>query len=373
MNNTIKWIIGIIIVIAIIWFGFIKSDEPTSNEPIKIGVILPLTGDLATYAEGTINAINLAVENSGFADQIQLIIEDDKTCTPTNDVSSIQKLIGFDKINGLIGPFCSSATLSVAPITEKNKLVVISPTASSKSITTAGDYIFRVIASDADKSVAMAQYAYNKGYRKAAFIFDTAQDAMVQQKLDAKETFVNLGGIILVDQSYSTGDRDFRSQLTAIKQSDADAIFIAGVPKETSLIIKQSRELGIKLPFIATETSLGTQDMIDVAGIYAEGLVFPFATTPNNKESNDFIDSYKEKYGVEPPAYAAEGYDAAMLMIKSIVASKDRTGDNIKKELEKIGQNYQGASGVITFDENGDVQKPMVIKMIENGQFVEIK
>lgn len=372
-SGSKKLIIGVLVVLVVALGGYFyyqnRTAQPVSTEPIKIGAILPLTGDLATYGEGIKNAANLAIENSGMKDKIQIVFEDDVTCTVAKDVGAAQKLINLDKVNGIVGPICSSAVLAVAQITEQNKLTLISPVATSKSITDAGEYIFRTIVSDVDKSVAVANYAYNKGYRKAALFYDAGQDAMVQQKADVKETFVGLGGAIVIDQSYKTGDRDFRTQFTKIKQSDADVIFIGGVPKEAALAIKQARELGIKLPFIATETSMGTQDVIDNAGSAADGLVFPFSTTPDNKESKDFIASYKAKYGQEPPAYAAEGYDATMLLIKAITQS-DRTPEDIQKQLFKIGNNYYGASGLITFDKNGDVQKPMVIKMILNGQFV---
>ncbi len=371
MDNK-KLITAIIIVAIIIIGGYFLLSKPVSSEPIKIGAILPLTGDLATYAEGMRNAINLAVENSGMQDKIQVIFEDDHGCLPTDAVSAVQKLINLDKIDALIGTVCTGSTLAVAPITEQKKMILLSPSSSSKSITNAGNYVYRVIASDADKSVAVAKYAYDKGYKKAALIFDTANDAFVQQKEDVRETFIQQGGQIVADESFITTDKDFRSQLTKIKQSDAEVIFIGALPKEGSLVIKQAKDLGIKSIFVATETSLGTQDTIDIAGTAANGLIFPFATTPDNKEHNDFINAYKAKYGIEPPAYAAEGYDAAMLLIKSL-AINDRTPENVKNELQAIGQNYYGASGIITFDENGDVQKPMIIKTIKDGQFVEVQ
>ncbi len=143
MSNTTKWVIGVIIVVAIIWFGYsaIKTKEVSS---IKIGAILPMTGDLATYGGGIKNAAELAVENSGLKDKIQLVVEDDHSCVPADAVGAAQKLINLDKVNGILGAVCSSAVLSVAPITEKAKLILISPSASSKSVTTAGDYVFRI-------------------------------------------------------------------------------------------------------------------------------------------------------------------------------------------------------------------------------------
>ena len=370
MNKNIKIVVGIIIaaiVVGGIWYAVTK--KPTEKEPIKIGAILPLTGDFAIYGEGMKNAIDLAIENSGLKDRIQLIIEDDKGCMVTEDVSIVQKLININKTKEIIGPTCSSAFLSVLPITEQSKIILITPAATSKSITGAGNYIFRTCASDAAKSIAVAKFAYNKNYRKAALLYDIGNDAFIQQRDDVRGEFTGLGGQISIEESFKSGDTDFRSQLTKIKNSNVDVVFIGTFPKEGGLILKQARELKISLHFISSETDVGVKDVIDIAGEAAEGLIFPFATTPDNKESKDFIANYKAKYGKEPPAYAAEAYDAAMLLIKAI-AKSDGTPESIKDELQKIGQNYYGVSGVITFDKNGDVQKPMIIKTIKNGQFV---
>ncbi len=372
MSKTLQIIIGIIIIVVIIVLVVVFSGKETIKGTLKIGTILPLTGDLATYAEGAHNAVKLAIENSGFRDKIQLIVEDDMGCQPKDAVSAAQKLINIDKVEAIIGAVCSNATLAIAPLTEQAKMVLISPSATSKSITNAGDYIFRVIASDADKSIAVAKFAYEQGYKKAALLYDIANDSFIQQRIDAEEMFKELGGEIVIKESFITKDKDFRTQLAKIKNSDAEIVFIGAFPKEGGLVFKQAADLGIKLTFISTETSLGTQDVVDIAKDSADGLIFPFATTPDNKEHTEFINAYKAKYGQDAPAYAAESYDVGMLLIKAL-AKSDRTPESIKDELQKIGQNYYGASGIITFDENGDVQKPMIIKTIKDGQFVEVE
>lgn len=371
MNKTLQIIIGIIIIVIIVVLIVIFY-EATPKEAIKIGVIIPLTGDLATYGEGMKNAINLAIENSGLEKRIQLIIEDDRGCIIAEDVSIAQKLVNIDRVKGILGPACSSAFLSVIPVTEETKVILISSSATSKSITNAGNYIFRTIASDADKGIAVAEFAYTRDYRKGALLYDIANDSFVQQRADVKGKFAELGGQISIEESFKTGDTDFRSQLTKIKNSNADVVFIGAFPQEGALVLKQARELGIKLPFISSDSDLGTKDVVDIAGEAAEGLIFPFATTPINKEYTEFVNVYKNKFGKEPPAYALESYDAAALLVKA-TAESDGTPESIKDELQKIGQNYYGVSGIITFDKNGDVQKPMIIKTIKDGQFVEVE
>lgn len=372
MDNK-KLITAIIIIAIIVIAGYFLLSKPVSSEPIKIGAILPLTGDLAAYAEGVKNAVNLAVENSGMQDKIQVIFEDDHGCLPADAVSAVQKLINLDKVDGIFGTMCTGSTLAIAPITEQNKIIAISPSATGKNLSDAGQYVFRTIASDADKSIAVAKYAYNKGYKKAALLFDSGQDALASQGDDVKKAFSDLGGQIVIEESFVSKDKDLRSQLSKIKSANPEIIFVGAMPETLGLILKQAKDLGIKSVFISTDTSGGTQPVIDVAGNAAEGLIFPFATTPNNKEYTDFINAYKARYGSEPSAYAAEGYDATMLLIKALADTSDRTSENIKAELQSIGQNYYGASGVITFDENGDVQKPMIIKTIKGGQSIEVQ
>lgn len=348
------------------------NKTPATTGAIKIGAVLPLTGEIATYAEGIKNAIDLAVVDSGFKDRIQLTIEDDHACTSADAVSATRKLIDLDKVQAIIGPMCSGVALAIAPITEQNKTVLISPSATAKEVTNAGTYVFRTIASDADKSIAVATYAYGKDLKKAALIFDSAVDATVSQKDDVKKAFTGAGGAITTEQSFISGAKDFRSQLTAIKNGNPDVLFIGALPETLGMIVKQARTLGVTATFVSTDTSGGTQPVIDIAGSSAEGIIFPFATTPTNTEYTNFINEYKAKYGKEPSAYAAEGYDAAMILIKAIAASNG-TADSIKDQLFKIGNNYAGASGVITFDKNGDVQKPTVIKTIKDGKAVEVK
>ncbi|MFA6422575.1 MAG: ABC transporter substrate-binding protein [Candidatus Buchananbacteria bacterium] len=349
----------------------INKSSSSSKEPIKIGVITSLSGDLSVYGEGMKNSVLLAIDNSGLKDKIQVIIEDDHSCNITDDVSVTQKLLNIDKVDAIVGPMCSSAALSTIPLTEPLDKILISPMASSQSLTSSDfKFFFRTIASDAEKSITVSNYAYNKGFRNAALIYDIANDSFIQERNDLEKSFTGLGGKIIGQESFKTGDKDFRTQLTKIKSFNADVIFVGGFPKEVGAMLKQARELGINLQFISTESSVGVPDLLEVGGIATENLIYPFADTPSSTQYVKFQEEYKNKFNADPPTYGApESYDAAVLLIKAIEQS-DRSGEGIKKELYSLGQNYHGASGIINFMENGDVSKPMSIKTVKNGQFV---
>lgn len=154
-----------------------------------------------------------------------------------------------------------------------------------------------------------------------------------------------------------------------IKESEADVVFFSAIYKEAALILKQARELGVTLPFMTSETSMEDPDLVSIAGETAEGLIFPFASTPDNIEYRQFIEDYKERYDEKPPAYCAETFDALILAVRAIKGS-DGSREDIKDKLYQVGQNYMGASGEINFDESGDTSKPFIIKTIKNGQFV---
>jgi len=182
-----------------------------------------------------------------------------------------------------------------------------------------------------------------------------------------------LGGVVVAEESYHTNDVDFRTQLTKIKNSNSDVIIIGGFPKEAAFIVRQAKEIGINIQIMGAGPETGTPELITIAGSAAEGFIFPDAETPTNKEHSDFLASYNAKFGEDAPGYgSAEGYDATALLIKAIAGSNG-SGDDIKAHLYNLGQNYSGASGLITFQKNGDVQKPMSIKIVENGQFVPYK
>lgn len=360
-NKTIYLVIGIIVIIAIIWISISMQGQGE----IKIGVILPLTGDLAPYGEGAKNAITMALEDSGLKNKIELIIEDDLVCDSIEDVSAVNKLIEINKVDAILGPVCSSSVHAVLPITEEAKILVVSPAAESESLSGAGNYFFRTIASDASKSKLSAEFAYNKGYTRTAILFDSSNDAFVYETENFKKVFEELGGEIVKEESFSDS-KDFRTQLTKIKNSNADVVFLSCFPEETSLAINQMTELGISLPIIGTEAS---ESLLSLGKDVPEGFAFPTTIAPTNEKHLEFNEKYKTRFGKDAMLYTTESYDAAFLLIKAIEKS-DKTTESIKENLYSLGQDYQGVSGVITFEENGNVIKPVIMKIFKDGQFV---
>ncbi len=349
----------------------ISKKDVTTEKKIKIGAILPLTGGgLSPYGQSAQNAILLAIEKSGMKDKVELVVEDDKGCQAKEAATVAQKLVDVDHVVTIIGPMCTSPALAIAPIAETKKVVVLT-SASGKTVTQSGDFIFRTYMSDATKNIALAAYVYGKGHRKAAFIHDASQVGSVSQRDDTKEEFVRLGGVVVADESFVAKDKDLRTQLQKIKNSNPDIIFIGGLPDELVLILKQAQELHITTPLASTEASIDSS-LLRLAGTAGEGLLIPSDVSPTNIEVSTFFTDYKAKYNEEPKLFSAETYDAVLLAIRASVAS-DGSVEGVKVNLEKLGQNYIGASGEISFDKNGDVKKPVIMKQVVGGKLVEVK
>lgn len=352
------WITIAIVIIVALAVVFIINQTKNESEEIKIGAILPLTGDAAIYGERVKKGIDLALSEintqNAIGREIKVIFEDDKL-DPASGVSVFQKLVTVNKVPCIIGPISSGVVLAVSPLANKHRVVVLSPYASNHKISGAGEYIFRNYPSDAIQGVIDANVAINMGFQKAA-VMSINSDYGIGLKIVFEKEFSKLGGEIVYSESFNTGETDFRSYLTKIKNSKADFIFLPGNEKEIGLILIQAKELKVNLPVISTDAFL-PEPIIKNVGEAAEGVIFTTFYEYKGKEYNEFYKKYKEKYREEPSLLEGLGYDAMWAIaeaIKSITEVGGRViGPKIKEVLSKLEIN--GVTGKISFDKNGDL------------------
>jgi len=352
------WIGVVILIIAALAVLFVVTQTKREPEEIKIGAILPLTGDAAIYGERVKKGIDLALSEINtqklIGRKIKIIFEDDKL-DPTSGVSVFQKLVTVNKVPCIIGPISSGVVLAVSPLANKHRVVVLSPYASNYKISSAGEYIFRNYPSDAIQGVVDANVAINMGFQKAA-VMSINSDYGIGLKNVFEKEFSKLGGEIVYSESFNTGETDFRSYLTKIKNSKADFIFLPGNEKEIGLILIQAKELRVNLPVISTDAFL-PEPIIKNVGEAAEGVIFTTFSEYKGKKYNEFYKKFKEKYREEPSLLEGLGYDAMWVIaeaIKSITKAEERvTGPKIKEALSKLEIN--GVTGKISFDKNGDL------------------
>lgn len=367
----------LVLFLVVILFGNILSVSSYAEkkpETIKIGAILPLSGNAAQYGQWCKNGIGLAVDEINFkggikGKKIEVIYEDD-AAEPKKGASSVNKLINIDKVKVIIGPLPSAITLAVAPICEKNKIVIMS-SSSSPAITHAGDYIFRNWPSDDFEGSAMAKYAIKKGFKKIAILHINNEYGLGAADVFKRE-YSMLGGELLIMETYQQGSSDMRAQIIKIKKYNPDAIYLIGHAKENGHVVKQLKDLTVKSQIFGT-VGIESPDLINIAGKSAEGIIYT-APTFDPKSSDPvvktFREAYTQKYGTESNIFSAIMYDAVKI-IALMIGEYGYDSDKIKEGLYKLN-NYPGVSGNTTFDQNGDVVKPIIFKTIKNKQFVSI-
>jgi branched-chain amino acid transport system substrate-binding protein len=372
LRVSLATILAIVLVGSLFFANSCAKKEP---ETIKIGAILPLSGDAAQYGEWGKSGISLAADEINSkggikGKRVEVIYEDD-AADPKKGVAAVNKLINIDKVKLIVGPIPSTVTLAVAPICEKSKVVIMS-SSSSPAITRTGDYIFRNWPSDDFEGVAMAKYAIKKNFKKVAILHINNEYGLGVANVFKKE-YSKLGGVVLITETYMQGSSDMRPQLTKIKKYNPDVIYLVGHAKENGHVIKQANDLNIKAQILGTVGVEGP-DLINIAGKSAEGLVYTApAFDPDSPDPTikTYQEAYIKKYGKKSEIFAATTYDATKI-ITFMIEKYGYDPDKIKDGLYKL-KNYQGVSGITTFDENGDVIKPVMLKTVKDKQFVPIK
>ncbi len=369
MKRTFS-VLVLFVVVLFLFSGCGKKQD----DVIKIGAILPLTGENAVYGEAIRNGMLLALEEYNLQhkdkDRIKLIIEDDQAI-PANTVSAYNKLTRIEKVSFILGGVFSSSTLAIAPLAEKDSVVLLSPTSSAIELTNAGDFIFRIYPSDSYDGLYLSNFVATKmDYSRVAILY--IQVASVESIVEVfTSNFEKNGGKVVYSAGYSEGTTDFRTQLKQIKEANPGVIFLPGYLREMSLQLKQIRELGIELPIVSISTFYDPQ-IFELAGESAEGVIFStprYDPTSNQDPTKTFVESYKDKYRIEPNIWAGYGYD--VVKIAAIAAqNSDNNSTVIKNALYAI-KNYPGVTGNTTFDKNGDVLKDLKLMTVKNGKFVD--
>ena len=343
-----------------------------TQETIKIGEFGSLTGDNASFGTSQNNGVQMAVEEINAAGgvlgkKIDLTVEDNMT--KQGETTTIaRKLISQDHVVAIIGEVASSKTLEAAPIAQAAKIPLIATAATNPKVTQTGDYVFRVCFTDDFQAVVIARFVLEKLKEKnIAFMTDVKQDYSVGLTNIAKDYLAKNGGNIVKEQSYSSGDKDFRAQLTDIKSANPDVIIITGYYPEASLIAKQARQFGIKATLVGGDGWDGSS-LIPVGGKAIEGAYFSnhFSTEDKSPLVQDFVKKYKQKYNAVPDAFAALGYDATKLLADAIKRAGSTDPEKIRAAIQDTKE-FPGVSGKITIGTDRNAVKSAVIVTIKDG------
>jgi branched-chain amino acid transport system substrate-binding protein len=344
-----------------------------AQDEIKVGVYASLSGGQASYGISQGNAILLGAEEINAAGgvlgkPIKIVMDDDRSM-PGESATIVRKLIANDKVCAVLGEFASSRSLEGGPICQENKIPMISPGSTNPKVTEIGDYIFRTCFLDSFQGEVMARFALSKGYKRAAILTDEKQDYSKGLAQYFKENFTKNGGEIVKEQSYSSGDKDFRAQLTSIKVTKPDVIFIPGYYNEVALIGKQARQFGLKVPMLGGDGWEGNS-LLQIAGKSLDGCFFSTHFSADNQDPavQSFVAKYKAKYGSTPDCQAAMGFDTVKLLAQAITKAGS-TDPKAIRDAVAATKDFPGVTGKITLDANRNASKPAVIQTIGDGKF----
>ncbi|MDE2836346.1 MAG: ABC transporter substrate-binding protein [Chloroflexota bacterium] len=374
------------------------------DEPVQIGSLMEFTGELSEFGtlmdQGVMLAATHVNEAGGVLGgrQIEVVSEDAGT-TDITAVDAARKLVDVDSVSAIVGPLRSSHTQAVArAVTIDGEVPLMSPSATSPTITVLDDnnFVFRTAPSDAFQGVVLAKLAYNDlGYRSAGALY--INDAYGQGLADQFEaSFTALGGQV-VTVPHEAEQPSYASELAQATANDPDVLIAISFPVSAGVYIREAIESGAADTFLFVDGSK-SNDLIDAVG--AEHLEGMYGTAPEALENEDraqFDGDYMAAYNNDLSLpFIRESYDAAVIFALAAEAagSSDPTairdsiravsappGEEVGPGVEEIQRalellrdgreiNYQGASGPVDVDENGDVTGAMGIWKIVNGELV---
>ena len=350
----------------------------SSGNEIVIGGVGPLTGTAATYGQSVRNAAQIAVDEINEAGgvngvKLKLIFEDDEA-DGAKTKSAYETLM--DKgMQILVGAVTSDSSIAINDLVAKDGILQITPSASAIEANV-NPNTFRVCFTDPLQGKAMAEYTYGLGYTKAAVIHNQDDNYSTGMYQAFVERFKELGGTISEDVSFAKDASDFNAQVTKIKASDADFLFMPIYAEKAAQIVITLNEKEVDLPVFGGDGLDGILNYLtgDNAKL-VEGLVYltPFVSTDSADNVKSFTEKYTQKYGSAPDQFAADAYDAVYLVklaLEKAGVTSAAELDNAKLVEAMHSVELDGLTGHMTFDADGEPQKDAKVAKIVNGQYV---
>ncbi|MDR2729868.1 MAG: ABC transporter substrate-binding protein [Treponema sp.] len=343
-------------------------------DTVTIGAIFPLSGAVAFYGNESRDGALLAIEEINAAGgllgkKIALLSEDDEG-NAEKSVNAFTKLTTRDKVSIILGSSTSGPTQAMTALAQRNKVVLISPSATNVNVTKAGDFIFRACFIDPFQGVVGADFAYGTlGSRRAAILYDAGADYNTGLAESFRNQFKAVGGQVVADEAYQSGDVDFNAQITRIKAVNPDIVYLPNYYNDVSLQAKQLRDQGITCALVGGD---GWDSLTDNAGdeilngFWSSG----FASDTTDPKGMVFVRAFQTRFNRPASQFAALGYDTMMLVIDGIKAAGSFDSTAVKNAMAKLSGSY--VTGNIRFDSDRNPIKGAAILEIvrQDGKLV---
>ncbi|MDB5037615.1 MAG: branched-chain amino acid transporter, amino acid-binding protein [Bacteriovoracaceae bacterium] len=362
------------VVAALVLFSVGCKSKPKDENEIRIGEFGSMTGTEATFGISTHHGIELVIDEVNAkggvnGKKLKLISLDDQGKSEEAQLA-VQRMITQDKVHVILGEVASSRSLAAAPVAQRYKIPMISPSSTNPKVTEVGDYIFRVCFTDPFQGKIIAKFsAEDLKAKTAALLIDTKSDYSVGLAEFFKKTFGELGGKVIIEQNYVGGDIDFKGQLTAIKSKKPDIIVVPGYYTEAGLILKQARELGLNMPVLGGD-GWDSPKLFEIAGKSANGSYISnhYSSEDKDPRVQAFVSSFKARFKEIPDGLAVMGYDAALVLVDALKRAKSLSGPDLKDAIAQT-KNFPAVTGLITIDKDRNAAKPAVMLKIEDNNW----
>ncbi|MDH7484876.1 MAG: ABC transporter substrate-binding protein [Anaerolineae bacterium] len=368
--------VALLLLVLVLVGAFVACAPPVPAE-IKIGVNAELTGGIPVVGASCKNAAEMAVkevndagglEVGGRKYKVTLLIEDNED-KAESAAAAAQKL-NTAGVLVHIGANASRNAIPASTVCEDAKLPMISPWSTNPKTTAGKKYVFRACFIDDFQGVVAAKFAINElKANTASVLYDVASEYNKGIAEIFKKTFEEAGKQVVAFETYTTGDKDFSAQLTKIRASGADVLFLPNYYSEVPLQVQQAHKLGYTDTIFGSD-SWGNLELIDLCGADCEGLFFTTHYAPDiaTPKAQKFIADYEAAYGKTPDDVAALTYDAFGLAFQAIQAAGKIDRQAVRDALASITK-YEGVTGTMEFRGTGDPVKSAVIIQIKNGKF----
>jgi len=341
---------------------------------VRVGAIVSRTGAAAASGQQVARGFDLAVEEINAAGGVQgrplqLLYRDDST-NPELGVSVLRDLVEGERVSVVLGAVTSSVTLRLAPYCERRRVILISPSASSPQLSEAGQYIFRTYPSDVLEGASMADFARDLGLdRVAVLAVDNDYGASLADAF--AERFRAAGGSVAAVLTFPEGNAAaLREAVQVLSGLEPRGLYVPAYAADLATTLNMLRETTAHP--IVLGTSSVTSETIRLAGPAAENLVFPMPSF--DPDSDDpgikaFTKAFRARYGEEPDVYAAHAYDAVRVLATAVEIAGSWKTDEVRDALVGI-DNFEGATGRMAFDRNGDVIQYPRLYVARGGRFI---
>ncbi|MEO3789105.1 ABC transporter substrate-binding protein [Nonomuraea sp. B10E15] len=357
------------------------GDGPGAQDPIKVGLIVSLTGNYTPLGSEDKKAVELAVEQVNaqgglLGRTVELVTRDDKTA-PDQGIVAYNQIKG--EIDALIGPVFSNSALAIEPLAQRDKMPYLSLAPTQEQVEPIKPYIFVTPALSSMYAERYLQYIQAEGIKTVAVAWDSKSAYSVSGHEAMVELAPKYGVTIAVDESYETTTSDFSPLFQHVRDSKAEALVFWGSGAPGVTAAKQYVASGLKTPLFLT-ASQASKLWLEPMGDAAEGMTVQSAIgvvgehLPDGKQKQvieQMATPYEQKHGYPPPQFAQDGYSASLLLFEAVRKANSTDKTKIQQALETMDLiTPNGRFQYSPTDHSGLSPDFISVNTVKNGQFV---